>query len=786
MAGKRHQRRSQKRTRKATAANDLAALVHAAQTAHQAGRLDEAIAHYEVVLARRPREASLRHLCGLALLQRGDAARGHEEIGIAIREDDSVAEYHLNYGAACEALDDLDGAAKAYAHAIGLTPDDADVHFNLGLVHLRQSTFDLAVRHFERAVAIAPNDAEAWENLGRAHLGDGAFGAARDALERALPERGPSARALLGDVALGEQNFDHAIACYREALSAQREAGWLTNLGNAWRGKGDHTKARQAYEQALALEPQLAQPRFNLGTLAEETGDAAGALVHLRDAYQRGVDEAAPRLAGVLARAFPETSDPALQRVLVALFQTEGVDRQSLAASAAAQIRAKWGRSPHGPGAADPMAVDWLHDELTGALLTHAINVDPALERDLIAARSHLASRIEQWDDRAREAAALLAIQCFSNEYAWAGTINDVDSDDSSAATSELDRWLAAGLFAAPDLDAQAPIRRHALPMTRLWLQRAWEEPRVERELAAAMPTWGELGDDATTTAVRAQYEANPYPRWIDAPAATGSLMASLDARFESVDVAALSANGLRILVGGCGTGQDPIRLARAHPDASVLAVDLSRRALAYGERMANALGIRSIQFRQADLMTLSGTDARFDLISSTGVLHHMADPVGGLASLLSVLVRGGVARVGLYSRLARAPIDVACAYVQARGFGGEHLADIQAFRRAVLNADADGLEFLLDSEDFYSASACRDLVFHVHEISYDLEQLADILVKLPCEFLGFDIDDPTVLMQFGKEYPDRLADLAAWNSFERSYPATFRGMYQFWLRKTE
>ena len=331
-----------------------------------------------------------------------------------------------------------------------------------------------------------------------------------------------------------------------------------------------------------------------------------------------------------------------------------------------------------------------------------------------------------------------------------------------------------------------------------LLIERAIREPRAEQTLAENMPQIGKrfgpdagssIGEDAVSEAVRGQYEQNPYPRWIGA-APGGSelgedLIDSLVARFPEIDEAAFRSRTLRILAAGCGTGQDPVRLALANPGAEVEAVDLSRNSLAYGQRMAERFGVSHIQFRQADLRGLDEGE-RFDLISSTGVLHHMADPEEGLVALLANLRPGGLLRLGLYSQLARAEIDRARAFLAEEGILGDTQSAIRDFRARVIAGEWPELNFLTSSDDFYVTSGCRDLVFHVHEMSYTLERLADLLVKHSCKFLGFDIDDPRVMASFGKEFPGREADLMAWHRFEVSNPATFRGMYQFWLRKSE
>ena len=68
-----------------------------------------------------------------------------------------------------------------------------------------------------------------------------------------------------------------------------------------------------------------------------------------------------------------------------------------------------------------------------------------------------------------------------------------------------------------------------------------------------------------------------------------------------------------KVLVPGCGTGYHPLILARRHPEADVLAVDLSRTSLAYAIRKQEELKITNVRFCQADLLCLGELSDRFE-----------------------------------------------------------------------------------------------------------------------------------------------------------------------------
>jgi hypothetical protein len=86
---------------------------------------------------------------------------------------------------------------------------------------------------------------------------------------------------------------------------------------------------------------------------------------------------------------------------------------------------------------------------------------------------------------------------------------------------------------------------------------------------------------------------------------------------------------------------------------------------------------------------------------------------------------------------------------------------------------------------DFFSISACRDLLFHVQEHRMTLTGIAGFLRDNDLALLGFDIKRD-VLQAYVQRFPDDQAatNLDQWQAFEHEHPGIFIGMYQFWVQK--
>lgn len=96
---------------------------------------------------------------------------------------------------------------------------------------------------------------------------------------------------------------------------------------------------------------------------------------------------------------------------------------------------------------------------------------------------------------------------------------------------------------------------------------------------------------------------------------------------------------GDRVLEVGAGPGYVSLVLAdRVGPDGLVYAVDRSREALAYLERLQEERGTRQVRRLVADAATLEAKDVRAGSALVSMVLHHADDPPGILRSMRRLL----------------------------------------------------------------------------------------------------------------------------------------------------
>lgn len=149
-----------------------------------------------------------------------------------------------------------------------------------------------------------------------------------------------------------------------------------------------------------------------------------------------------------------------------------------------------------------------------------------------------------------------------------------------------------------------------------------------------------------TGNATRALYERFPYP----SPDPNGPLIHDT-----AIGIACLLADDRltdwQILDLGCGTGHRLVPLARQYPHARFTGLDASKHSLAVASDLAERHDVTNVEFVHGPVPDVA-IEKSFDLVVSTGVLHHMSSPAAGLAWAVDHLVDDGLLYLWFYGAL--------------------------------------------------------------------------------------------------------------------------------------
>ncbi|HEY0892920.1 MAG TPA: methyltransferase domain-containing protein, partial [Cellvibrio sp.] len=432
-------------------------------------------------------------------------------------------------------------------------------------------------------------------------------------------------------------------------------------------------------------------------------------------------------------------------------------------------------------------------DKLFLAYLSQCINTNLALEQWLTKLRRSLLLASDNIN--LPELASALALQCFANEYLFSVSAEEeqclMEIEQATDKLTAQPNTLLASMY-RPLIDIVADIKsfeHNNQPFLSLLIKRTLLDLQQEQYHQTRFRKIGNNSTEKITNSVsdqvRNQYEENPYPRWQIPPAPTPIALVHILQQLPGVEREQLPGGNVSVLIAGCGTGFEPIELARMDKNAQITALDLSSKSLAYAKRMADELRISNIDFVQGNILDAAELNIQFDLINSTGVLHHMENPQIGWQTLCGILKPGGVMRISLYSEFARQRVVLAHQKIKELQLGSSN-KDIKIFRSTIFSLPSGSpLAELAQSDDFYSVSGCRDLLFHVQEHRFTLLQLKDMIAELGLIVIGFDVPS-WAPQKFNQRYPKKadILDLTKWHEFEVSHPDTFVGMYQLWLQK--
>jgi len=292
---------------------------------------------------------------------------------------------------------------------------------------------------------------------------------------------------------------------------------------------------------------------------------------------------------------------------------------------------------------------------------------------------------------------------------------------------------------------------------------------------------------NAVSKKVASMYESNPYPRWTERLHSMNPTRVPLE-QFTGVasfpGYRASSTPVDTMLIAGCGTGRHPIQVALNYPWIKIKAIDISYRSIGYATMMAEKSGVDNIEFSVCDILDLDASYGQYDMIDCIGVLHHLEQPEKGLKILLSRLADGGLIRLGLYSKSAREAI---IRFRQNNSMDGSQLnpSVMREIRQQIIQKGDNEDRTILQLDDFYTLSGCRDLLFHEQETQYTIPELKDLLDRHNLTFLGLGLPHrsliSTIQQVCGKGA--NIHDIDNWHIAESHSPFIFSSMYNFFAQ---
>ena len=710
-------------------------------------------------------------------------------------------------------------------HLINLnqSKNPPQIELNTPLEHYKNGQYDLAQHLATTLTQQYPNHPFGWKLLGASSKEIGKLQDSLIANQKVL-KISPSdaeAHSNLGSTLQALGRLEEAETSYKKAIAIKPDyAGAHSNLGITLQVLGRLEEAETSYKKAIAIKPDYADAHSNLGNTLQALGRLEDALTTVIKSIKikptleakklfvqitKKIDvkiwnqSLADLVINALLEPWSRPSDLMSFACILLKVDKEFVQILNRSEDDSSQARGKVSFL------SSISKKEFNASSLLQAMLSSSPIPNAEIERFLTFLRHHLLKVAPSETLKEADTEALtplycsLAKQCFINEYVYFQTAEEINL--SHQLRDRLIKALEEGGSVSADLviavacyfplcaiaGSEKLLHQKWSDEVKSVLKQQIQEPLEELNLRASIPILTSI-DNQVSLAVQSQYEENPYPRWVrlQKDSSKKSLNTYIQSKFPLSPFRRLvDDRNPEILIAGCGTGQHSIGTSQQYKGARILAVDLSMSSLAYAKRKTTELDIEFIEYAQADLLKLASLGRTFDVIESSGVLHHLENPFEGWEVLLSLLRPHGLMRLGFYSELARQDIVRVRNIISEEGIGSTS-QEIRDYRKhlLVLN-DSEDYGFAVSSSDFFSTSACRDLLFHVQEHRMNLKILAVFFKDHDLNFLGFDIDS-SVIRAYKNRFPNdpSATNLDQWHIYEEENPNTFATMYQFWIQK--
>jgi len=690
---------------------------------------------------------------------------------------------------------DVETSIRLYEKSISLTPkpdkQNSTLFMAAASAYSVQDDLDKAIRFFDTSIELDPGNANAINNRGLAHLKQG--------------------------------NTTPALDDLRKAQSlAPKDIGVLLNLGDLLVRDKKSGEALELFKRNLILHPENSEIHVKMGNILK-TDSVEEAFKHYRKAVY--LDPKNETNLRVYSRIFPNLPKvPNIDEMgndLLLLLSSKAIQWNYLNRIVRQYIRSRPAFRKHLPALTQSVqtnqelqldlgeVIKALSDKVLLMALKNMRIVDPEIEKMLelfrrltLAAIVSGAKLEKPLCDLLRTFLIPLAQYSFFTEFLLQ------ENEFESHAVGSLIEYFEAGATGTPD---EITLRYLILSCYRQCHKHAFAKELTGKQIFKSQPDLVELIriqvtepnielathekikqittiNDAISLSVREQYEENPYPRWQNLPP-TGISSYAMDLVGKLPILKGKQPSFPKtpnVLIAGCGTGRQPISSAKAYPEANILAIDLSLASISYAMRKAKEINVKNIEFGQADITELGALDRRFHIIECAGVLHHMNDPEAGWKVLCNLLEDDGYMNIGLYSELGRQDVVACREFIQKNDFG-DKIDEIRNCRKMLMALEKqDPAKRIINHNDFYTLSACRDLIFHVQEHRFTVQRIMSALDHLGLEFLGFNLDAEMYVSKYEDRFPadTTRTNLDNWTIFEEENPGVFATMYKFWVRK--
>ena len=203
----------------------------------------------------------------------------------------------------------------------------------------------------------------------------------------------------------------------------------------------------------------------------------------------------------------------------------------------------------------------------------------------------------------------------------------------------------------------------------------------------------------------------------------------------------------LKILVAGCGSNQASV-LAYNNPNHHFVGIDISNQSIKNNEKLITKYKLKNLELICDDFRLIK-FKYKFHLIFSSGVIHHLKDPLTALIYLESILTDDGVIALMVYGKYERYAINQVKTIFKKLNLNQDNNS-INFAKKIINNLNQKHPSKIAEgSKDYKYDAGFVDLLLHNQEKFYEINDLISELKKSKLIIKGVYEDNLRHLTKF-------------------------------------
>ena len=161
------------------------------------------------------------------------------------------------------------------------------------------------------------------------------------------------------------------------------------------------------------------------------------------------------------------------------------------------------------------------------------------------------------------------------------------------------------------------------------------------------------------------------------------------------------------------------------------MAVDISQPSLDHEQYLKDKHGLKNLELHRLPIEELPTLGLDFDLMVSTGVLHHLADPLVGMKALADCVRRDGAIAVMLYAKYGRIGVELLQSVFRDLGLRQDD-ASVRMVKETIslLPPDHPVQGYFKIASDLQYDAGLVDTFLHGRDRNYTVEDCIDLVTS--------------------------------------------------------